>query len=391
MRHAARVALAAAALLTAGVAAHRCGLMDAEIAAEAAKPVPVVPQEYTARRPDDELRRLQVSQQSYDAQTFTQNLTDVAQPIRIVALWGVLNAGDRDTNGVQRQCVCTTADPADRCGGRSTSAVVAPSSGSVEVPAVCKPNMVVSMQAGAGANARRRVLEMRTNDAIARWNRTLSVRPVLDPITVSAGTARAFGLTGPLPMPNADLVLIMTARPSPNKPIAGYAVCKQKDQLGRCTVGHFNWVPELFKPAKADDPATAGSEMHTALHEIAHLFGAILPGSTQADTPFIWPDGTKKIPVQHKVIKKARDPAFGTPAKMMTWVTTPRVVAVARKYIDCPTIDGVPLEDVPLGAGAHWDARFLGPEFMSYGTCECFGGGGWSGACTEGVVRVCQL
>jgi hypothetical protein len=233
--------------------------------------------------------------------------------------------------------------------------------------------MVVSMQADASgnANARRRVLENRTNDAIARWGRTLSVRPVLDNITVSAGTARAFGLTGAFPVPNADLVLIMTARPSPNKPIAGYAVCKQKDQLGRCTVGHFNWVPELFKPAKAADPAVVGSEMHTALHEMAHLFGAILPGSTQADTPFIWPDGTKKIPVQHKVIKKARDPAFGINAKMMTWVTTPRVVAVARKYIDCPSIDGVPLEDVPLGAtpASHWDARYLGPEFMSYGTC----------------------
>ena len=379
---AARSALAlAAALLVAGASAHRCGLMDADIAAEAAKPVEVVPQEYV---PAGE-RRLQ--RQAYGAEPFTQPLNVSARPIRIVALWDVLDAGDV-VSGAQRQCVCTTADVSACGAGRSATIRVAPSSGSGEVNATCAANMVVSMRSGPDANARRRVLEARTNDAITRWGSTLSVRPVLDSITVSGTTARAFGLAGPRAVPNADLVLIMTARPSPNKPIAGFAVCRQKDQLGRCTVGHFNWVPELFKPAKALDPAVVGSEMHTALHEMAHLFGAILPGSA-TDTLFIHPNGTKKH--ISEVTYKAVDPAFTTapnalPAKVMTWIKTPRVVAVARKYIECPTIRGVPLEDVPLGAGAHWDARYLGPEFMSYGTCECGGRGGGGAGCAAGLA-----
>ena len=31
------------------------------------------------------------------------------------------------------------------------------------------------------------------------------------------------------------------------------------------------------------------------------------------------------------------------------------------------TVQGVPLEDVPLGQNAHWEARLLGPDVMSYG------------------------
>ena len=58
------------------------------------------------------------------------------------------------------------------------------------------------------------------------------------------------------------------------------------------------------------------------------------------------------------------DPAYG---KRMTWVKTRRVLEVARRDIGCATLRGVPLEDIPMGAGAHWDARFAGPELMSYG------------------------
>lgn len=51
----------------------------------------------------------------------------------------------------------------------------------------------------------------------------------------------------------------------------------------------------------------------------------------------------------------------------MTKVKTERVLEVARKHFDCEDLDGVELEDVPLGAKAHWESRILGPEFLSYG------------------------
>jgi hypothetical protein len=47
-----------------------------------------------------------------------------------------------------------------------------------------------------------------------------------------------------------------------------------------------------------------------------------------------------------------------------------QVLAVARAQFGCPTLEGVPLEDVPIVGGytAHWEARVLGPEVMSYGS-----------------------
>lgn len=41
---------------------------------------------------------------------------------------------------------------------------------------------------------------------------------------------------------------------------------------------------------------------------------------------------------------------------------TPQVLNVARQQFGCPSIEGVALEDHPLGANAHWEARIFGPE-----------------------------
>lgn len=43
--------------------------------------------------------------------------------------------------------------------------------------------------------------------------------------------------------------------------------------------------------------------------------------------------------------------------------------ALAREQFGCPNLKGIPLEDLPLsgGAGAHWEARVMGPEVMAYG------------------------
>ena len=86
----------------------------------------------------------------------------------------------------------------------------------------------------------------------------LGLVPVLDPIVVrttglglsgNAVTGHLPATAGALSYANTDLVVIMTARPSPNSPIAGYASCLQADQWGRCTVGHFNWVPSALDRA----------------------------------------------------------------------------------------------------------------------------------------------
>ena len=42
----------------------------------------------------------------------------------------------------------------------------------------------------------------------------------------------------------------------------------------------------------------------------------------------------------------------------MAW----QVVATAQEQWNCSAINGVPLEDVPLGQNAHWEARIMGKQ-----------------------------
>lgn len=155
----------------------------------------------------------------------------------------------------------------------------------------------------------------------------------------------------------------MTARPSPYSPIAGYARCLQRDQHYRCTVGHFNWVPDIFDIEGTNSHDVIRTERHTALHEITHILGGIMPGLVGQRT-HIQSDGTL-MPLDDIVVVETDGAGY---SKDAIKIKTPRVLSMARKHFGCDTLTGVALEDVPLGRGAHWEARLLGPEFMSYGS-----------------------
>lgn len=196
------------------------------------------------------------------------------------------------------------------------------------------------------------------------WQHALKVRPVKDAyISIDSAVVDAFNITTSQ-VPNVDLVIIMTARPSPNRPVAGYAGCRQRDQYNRCTVGAFNWVPELLDVEHKTSPDVVSSEMHTALHEITHVLGGLNPGSAPSNSPFLNNTGAPIDP-RGNVFTESYDAAYG---KMVSRIVTPRVLNVSRTYFNCPTMAGFPLEDVPLGRGSHWEARLAGPEFMSYGS-----------------------
>jgi hypothetical protein len=72
---------------------------------------------------------------------------------------------------------------------------------------------------------------------------------------------------------DTDMAIIMTARPSPEVSISGFATCLQSDQFSRCTVGQFNWVPDVLDIINANSDHVIRSDRHTAAHEIAHLLG----------------------------------------------------------------------------------------------------------------------
>lgn len=196
------------------------------------------------------------------------------------------------------------------------------------------------------------------------WSKTLEVKPVIGDITMDASVTNEFGVSGSFQ--NTDLVMIMTARPSPSSPIAGFALCYQRDQRGRCTVGQFNWVPSLINTATPSDPQTTENEMHTALHELMHILGGVGPRSA-SNSLFLNPITGVTLP-SSSVYKVEQDPAYNTPGKMRTLIITPSVVNKTRAHYGCNAAEGMQLEDIPLGKGVHWEARIAGPELMSYGS-----------------------
>lgn len=144
---------------------------------------------------------------------------------------------------------------------------------------------------------------------------------------------------------------------------------------------------------KKDYPDVISSEMHTALHEIVHVLGGMNPGTGTSNTPFINNAGANIDP-RNTVYTATYDSVY---QKMVSKIISPRVLNVTRTYFKCNTIDGFPLEDLPLGVGAslrlcvtclcppvprhtphpcpvvshaasHWEARLAGPELMSYGS-----------------------
>eukprot|EP01138_Halocafeteria_seosinensis_P015489 gb/GECG01015807.1/.p1 GENE.gb/GECG01015807.1/~~gb/GECG01015807.1/.p1 ORF type:complete len:909 (+),score=86.63 gb/GECG01015807.1/:1-2727(+) len=157
------------------------------------------------------------------------------------------------------------------------------------------------------------------------------------------------------------MVIIMTARPSPEVSIAGFASCLQCDQHYRCTVGQFNWVPDVFDTLNPNSDNAIRSDRHTATHEIAHLLGAVLLGSSRN---VIDEKGNRLSAEEFAPIVVDESEHY---KKSVNQVNTTRVLSTARSQLNCESLEGVTVEDVELGAAAHWESRILGPEFMSYG------------------------
>jgi Leishmanolysin len=278
------------------------------------------------------------------ANTYVPINMNNSAPIRITAVYDMLLAGE---TGKQ----CTSV-------GQTITVVGA---GTCSSTYTCKAENIVTGTVGA---ARMAVLMKRTNDALAYWMNTLRVKPVANPGIAISPTVGSY-FTNPSALPsfvnNTDVVMIMTAHPSPCLPIAGQAMCLQTDQNNRCTVGSFNWVPEQLDVPNTNMLDTITNEMHTALHEIVHVLGGMGPGSI-GSTPFL--DPVSGLPNITGVYKIGWDTAYN---KSWSLITSPKVLQVMRRDFNWSDADGFPLEDVELGRGVHWEARIAGPELMSYG------------------------
>jgi len=153
------------------------------------------------------------------------------------------------------------------------------------------------------------------------------------------------------PFADTDLVVYFTARPT-SEP--GYAFCAY-NPAGRCLVGVVNVAPRGIVVDDSPETATDGKKL--LLHELLHLLGAVL-----TDTPFLDDQGKLRDTAESFVVMS--DTVYN---RTVTLVKSPKVVALARAHFGCDKLEGVPLEDFHAGVGAHWEARLMGPEIMSYG------------------------
>ncbi|KAK3269811.1 hypothetical protein CYMTET_21763 [Cymbomonas tetramitiformis] len=189
----------------------------------------------------------------------------------------------------------------------------------------------------------------------AAWLETaLRLKPVLDSITIDSSAALPPGVPRG-PYEHSDVVIVMTAHPDPHGAVAGYASCVQRDQHQRCVAGTFNWCPRTVE-LKEGNEITAGAR-RLALHEVVHVLEGIKVDAKMVD------DHGHPQPSSY-AFTKTHDAAYN---RSVVLVKSPRVLNVSREQYGCANLSGVPLEDQGLGVGAHWEARVMGPELMSYG------------------------
>ena len=162
-------------------------------------------------------------------------------------------------------------------------------------------------------------------------------------------------------LPNTDYVIYSTAvpTPTPGNTLAWAYGCTRDISTRRLIVGHVNFVPSVLTNAAAMDPVVLEQDVYTAVHEATHAFGFSHPffnnGVVAGDGTLNASD-TGLTSYFHPTLKKN-----------VTRMNSPRVLAVARQFYNCTSLDGVEIEDGGgTGTkGSHWEKRILASEFMN--------------------------
>ncbi|KAH9604464.1 hypothetical protein KSS87_016379 [Heliosperma pusillum] len=193
----------------------------------------------------------------------------------------------------------------------------------------------------------------------ADWfQRALAVEPVRGKLRLSGYSA--CGQDGGVQLPreyveegiaNADLVLLVTTRPTTGNTLA-WAVACERDQWGRAIAGHVNVAPRHLT-AEAETLLSA-----TLIHEVMHVLGF----DPHAFAHFR--DERKRRRTQ--VIQQSMDERLG---RTVTRVVLPRVIMHSRYHYGAfsENFTGLELEDGGGRgtSGSHWEKRLLMNEIMT--------------------------
>ncbi|EEF52528.1 metalloendopeptidase, putative [Ricinus communis] len=193
----------------------------------------------------------------------------------------------------------------------------------------------------------------------ADWfRRALAVEPVKGNLRLSGYSA--CGQDGGVQLPHeyievgvadADLVLLVTTRPTTGNTLA-WAVACERDQWGRAIAGHVNVAPRHLT-AEAETLLSA-----TLIHEVMHVLGF----DPHAFAHFR--DERKRR--RGQVTEQVMDEKLG---RMVTRVVLPRVVMHSRHHYGAfsENFTGLELEDGGGRgtSGSHWEKRLLMNEIMT--------------------------
>jgi leishmanolysin len=157
-------------------------------------------------------------------------------------------------------------------------------------------------------------------------------------------------MAGEAGVTEADYIMKVTAWPTQGS-VAAWASNCLVDQFGRPIAGHMNIGPNAM------GSSSDANLLVVMTHEMLHALGF---ASYRFDN-FMNPSGQLYVPVKQTTL------GSGSKTKRAWLLNSPRVVEAAREYFDCPTLEGLELEDnLEDGKpGSHWDERNLREEIMT--------------------------
>jgi leishmanolysin len=189
----------------------------------------------------------------------------------------------------------------------------------------------------------------------------LSTRTLTQNIKLSAGICGssikipADLVTSGIQASQTDLIVLVMMRPKPS--YAGYAfTCGTESTYKRAVIAVLNMCPDVVTDAGSYD---------TARHELIHVLGF---------SPTHFPnfvDDTGKPRGASNVVQQFTRSYTGstgvTNTITISKLITPKVVAYAKSFFNCPTITGVELEEdgAAGSAGSHFDTRIVLNELMT--------------------------
>ena len=150
---------------------------------------------------------------------------------------------------------------------------------------------------------------------------------------------------------NYGLILFFTAEGKPSDMFVAWAgACMLSPQDYRPTMGRINFNPYHL----SNERKKLFDQFATIMHEVYHVLG--------------FSSGLYEYYIDAKgVTKKITDTVITNgEGKYKHQIVAPKVVEYAKKFFNCDTLKGVPLEDNGSqgSAGSHWEKTVLGNEFM---------------------------